>query len=74
MKEGDLDGEPGRGGMGRAVPLVYNEGKQSCLLPAAQPKHLLMEISEGSGYSGHSKGRESTGGGFGKAEDMKSCS
>lgn len=54
--------------------LCMDERRQNSLLPAPRLSELLMEISEGSSYSGHSKGSESTGEGFGKAEDMKSSS
>ena len=54
--------------------LCTDERRQSSLLPAPQLSDLLMEISEGSSYSGHSEGTENTGEGFGKAEDRKSCS
>lgn len=51
-----------------------DERRQSSLQPAPQLSDLLMEISEGRGSSGHSEGCESAGEGFGKAEDVRSCS
>lgn len=68
-----MDPAPRRGGMGYAV-LCTDERRQSSLLPTPQHSALLVEISEGSGYSGCSKGSESKREGFGKAGDMKSCS
>lgn len=51
-----------------------DERRQSSLLPAPQLRDLPAESSEGRGSSGHREGGESAGEGFGKAEDMESCS
>lgn len=58
----------------RSPVCVWMRGDRAASCPPPQLSDLLMEISEGSSYSGHNEGSESTVEGFGKAEDMKCCS